>query len=107
MAILLTDGAAQRVQKLVAKDSAGVGIRVGIKRTGCSGMAYTFEIAHDIAAGDAVFEHNGAQIIVAQEYMTYLDGALLDYVREGLKEGFKFTNPKEKAACGCGESVSF
>lgn len=108
MAIILTDKAAQRIQALIAKDGHGVGLRLGIRKAGCSGMAYTFEIAEQISDNDQVFEHrNGAKVVVDASALPYLDGALLDFVREGLSERFKFHNPNEKAACGCGESVSF
>ncbi len=106
MAITLTDNAAKRVHKLISQQGA-LGLRLGLKRTGCSGMAYTFDLAQELAANDNVFEHNGATVVVSQEHLPYLDGSRLDYVREGLKEGFKFFNPKEKTSCGCGESVSF
>lgn len=108
MAIIVTDKAAQRIQALVAKEGRGVGLRLGIRKAGCSGMAYTFDIAEQIGENDRVFEHrDGAKVVVDADALPYLEGALLDFVREGLSERFKFHNPNEKAACGCGESVSF
>lgn len=107
MAITLTDKAAERVHKLLAKEGSGLGLRVGLKKMGCSGMAYTFNIAHEVTEGDAVFEHNGAKVMADSKALVFLDGSQLDYVREGLQEAFRFTNPNEKASCGCGESVSF
>ncbi len=106
MAVTLTNSAAQRVQKLLAKEG-GIGLRLGIKKAGCSGMAYTFDIAREIADSDGVFEHNGAKVVVDPHSLIYLDGAQLDFIKDGLKEVFKYTNPNEKSACGCGESVGF
>lgn len=108
MAITMTDKAAARIKKVVASDTnGGVALRVGLKKVGCSGMAYTYDIVHEINQGDQVFEHDGARLVVDPATFVYLIGSQLDYVREGLKESFKFQNPNEKAACGCGESVSF
>ena len=104
--VSLTDRAAERVQWLLTKQS-GVGLRVSLKKVGCAGMAYTFDIAQELSSTDQVFEHNGAKLIVDTATLAYLVGATLDYAREGLKETFKFTNPNEKSACGCGESVKF
>ena len=108
MAITMTDKAAARIKKVLASDAnGGVALRVGLKKVGCSGMAYTYDIVHEINAGDQVFERDGAKLVVDPATFVYLIGSQLDYVREGLKESFKFQNPNEKAACGCGESVSF
>ncbi len=108
MAITMTDTAANRIKKVLTSDGkGGVALRVGLKKVGCSGMAYTYDIAQAINEGDQVFEHNGAKLVVDASTFIYLIGSRLDYVREGLKESFKFLNPNEKAACGCGESVSF
>jgi iron-sulfur cluster assembly protein len=104
--VSLTDRAAERVQTLLAKQP-GVGLRASLKKVGCAGMAYSFDIAHELGSSDQVFEHNGAKLIVDAATLAYLAGATLDYAREGLKETFKFTNPNEKSACGCGESVKF
>ncbi len=108
MAITMTDKAVARIKKILANDtSGGVALRVGLKKVGCSGMAYTYDIVHEINEGDQVFERDGAKLVVDPSTFVYLIGSQLDYVREGLKESFKFQNPNEKAACGCGESVSF
>ncbi|MEW6354473.1 MAG: iron-sulfur cluster assembly accessory protein [Pseudomonadota bacterium] len=106
MAITLTEKAAARVQTLLAKQG-GVGLRVGLRKAGCSGMAYTFDIAPQAGADDQVFESHGAKVLVDRETLIFLDGAQLDYVRDGLNEMFRLRNPNEKAACGCGESVAF
>jgi iron-sulfur cluster assembly protein len=106
MAITLTENAARRVQKLLSKED-GIGLRVGLRKAGCSGMAYTFDIARELGADDQVFEHHGAKVVVDLRSLVFLDGAQLDFVKEGLKEVFKFQNPNEKSACGCGESVGF
>lgn len=104
--VSLTDRAAERVQTLLAKQP-GLGLRVSLRKVGCAGMAYSFDIAQELGTSDQVFEHNGAKLIVDTETLAFLSGATLDYVREGLKEAFKFSNPNEKSACGCGESVKF
>lgn len=104
--VSLTDRAAARVQSLLAKQP-GVGLRVSLRKVGCAGMAYSFDIAQELGTSDRVFEHNGAKLIVDTDTAALLSGATLDYVREGLKEAFKFSNPNEKSACGCGESVKF
>ncbi|HWQ95489.1 MAG TPA: iron-sulfur cluster assembly accessory protein [Gammaproteobacteria bacterium] len=106
MAITLTDKAAQRVQKLLAKQG-GIGLRLGLRKAGCAGQAYTFDIAQDIGEGDSVFESNGAKVVVDRASLLFLDGSQLDYAKEGMNEVFKFNNPNEKSACGCGESVNF
>ena len=102
----LTDRAAERVQTLLTKQP-GVGLRVSLRKVGCAGMAYDFDIAEKLSSSDQVFEHKGAKLVVDADTLVYLSGATLDYVREGLKETFKFSNPNEKSACGCGESVKF
>ncbi|MHB8474033.1 MAG: HesB/IscA family protein [Gammaproteobacteria bacterium] len=108
MAISLTEAAAKRINRILANDATGgIALRVGLKKVGCSGMAYTYDVAHEIKDGDQVFEQDGAKLVVDSSTFVYLIGSQLDYVREGLKESFKFQNPNEKAACGCGESVSF
>ena len=107
MTISLTDNAARQIQTQLAKRGHGVGLRVGIKKTGCSGFAYTFDYADEVKAGDQVSERNGAKLVVDAESAAFLEGAKLDFVREGLKQAFKFDNPNVEASCGCGESVSF
>jgi iron-sulfur cluster assembly protein len=106
MAVTLTDRAANHVQRYIEKRGKGVGLRLGVKTTGCSGLAYKLEFADDVKPEDQVFEANGVQVLIDPKSLAYLDGTELDYVREGLNEGFKFNNPNEKDRCGCGESFN-
>lgn len=106
MAITLTESAAQRVQHFLAQRGKGVGLRLGVKRTGCSGMAYVVDFADAIEPGELVFETQGITLVVDPQSMPYLDGTELDYGRDGLNEGFKFHNPNVRSTCGCGESFS-
>ena len=99
MAITLTEPAAERVKAFLDNRGTGVGLRLGIKTMGCSGMSYVLEFVDDINPEDEVFEDAGVKVIVDKKSLVYLDGTELDYTREGLNEGFKFNNPKEKAAC--------
>ena len=84
----------------------GIGLRVGIKTTGCSGLAYVLEFVDELAEGDETFEFNGVTIIVDGKSLVYIDGTELDFVKEGLNEGFKFNNPNQNGECGCGESFT-
>ena len=106
MAITLTDRAAQHVQNYLTKRGKGVGVRFGVRTTGCSGMAYKLEFADDSAAEDVVFESHGLKVLIDPKSLPYLDGTELDYTKEGLNEGFKFNNPNVKDECGCGESFT-
>ena len=106
MAVTLTDRAASHVQRYIEKRGKGVGLRLGVRTTGCSGLAYKLEFADEIAPEDQVFEANGVRVLIDPKSLAYLDGTELDYVREGLNEGFKFNNPNEKDRCGCGESFN-
>ena len=106
MAITLTDRAAEHVQGYLAKRGKGVGVRLGVKTTGCSGLAYKLEFADEVKPEDVTFESNGVRVLIDPKSLAYLDGTELDYVREGLNEGFKFNNPNEKDRCGCGESFN-
>ncbi|AOV18500.1 iron-sulfur cluster assembly protein IscA [Acidihalobacter aeolianus] len=106
MSITLTESAANRMRTFLDKRGKGVGVRLGVKTTGCSGMAYVMEFVDAIDEGDQVFDDHGVKIIVNAKSLVYLDGTELDYVREGLNEGFKFANPNEKNRCGCGESFN-
>ena len=106
MAVTLTDRAAQHVQRYIAKRGKGVGLRLGVKTTGCSGMAYKLEFADEILPEDQTFESNGVRVLIDPKSLAYLDGTELDFVREGLNEGFKFNNPNVKDQCGCGESFN-
>lgn len=106
MSVSLTDSAASHVKNYLEKRGKGVGVRLGVKTTGCSGMAYTIEFADQVEDEDQVFEDKGVKVIINPKSMVYLNGTELDFTREGLNEGFKFTNPNEKDRCGCGESFS-
>lgn len=106
MAITMTEVAANRVSTFLASRGKGIGLRLGVKTTGCSGMAYTMEFADELEESDTVFEDQGLKIIIDPKSLVYLDGTELDYGKEGLNEGFKFTNPNESARCGCGESFT-
>ena len=104
MAVTLTDRAAQHVQRYIEKRGKGVGLRLGVKTTGCSGLAYKLEFADEVMPEDVTFESNGVRVLIDPKSLAYLDGTELDFVREGLNEGFKFNNPNERDRCGCGES---
>lgn len=104
MSVTLTEAAAKHVQKYLARRGKGVGLRLGVKTSGCSGMAYKLEFADQVEPDDKVWESLGVKVLVDEKSLPYLDGTELDYTREGLQEGFKFHNPNEKSRCGCGES---
>ncbi|MBI4694304.1 MAG: iron-sulfur cluster assembly protein IscA [Gammaproteobacteria bacterium] len=104
MQVSLTERAAAHVQKFLSKRGKGVGLRLGVKTSGCSGMAYTLEFADDFLDEDVRFQSHGVTVIVDPKSLVYLEGTELDFVREGLNEGFKFNNPNVKNTCGCGES---
>jgi iron-sulfur cluster assembly protein len=106
MAVTLSERAAQHVTGFLAKRGRGVGIRLGVRTTGCSGMAYKLEFADETPEGDEVYESHGVKIFVDPKSLPYIDGTELDYAREGLNEGFKFNNPNVKNECGCGESFN-
>ena len=104
MAITLTENAAKHVQNFITKRGKGVGLRIGVRTSGCSGMAYKLEFADEIGSDDLQFASNGVTLLVDPKSLPYVDGMELDYTREGLNEGFKFNNPNVKNQCGCGES---
>lgn len=106
MAIKLTESAANRVKGYLAKRGKGEGLRVGVRKSGCSGFAYVIDFADEIKPGDCVFEDQGVKVIVNAQSLQYLDGSELDFQKEGLNETFKFINPNVKDECGCGESFS-
>ena len=106
MAITMTDAAAARVSSFITNRGKGIGLRLGVKTTGCSGLAYVLEFVDELAAEDQVFEQNGVKVIVDAMSLIHLDGTELDFVKEGLNEGFQFNNPNAKGECGCGESFS-
>lgn len=106
MAITLTERAATRVQSFMKSRGKGVGLRVGVKTSGCSGMAYSLEFADELDPDDLTFDSFGVTVLVDPRSLPYIDGMELDYAKEGLNEGFKFNNPNVKNSCGCGESFS-
>jgi len=106
MAITLTAAAAERVKAFIDKRGTGVGLRLAVKTTGCSGMAYVMEFADQVVADDVVFEDQGVKVLINPKSLVYLDGTELDYAKEGLNEGFRFNNPNVKDMCGCGESFN-
>ncbi|HFB64987.1 MAG TPA: iron-sulfur cluster assembly protein IscA [Aeromonadales bacterium] len=106
MSIVLTEAAAKQMQDSLAHRGKGLGIRLGITTTGCSGFAYVMEFADDLKQDDEVFEDHGVKVIVDKKSQVYLDGTEVDYVKNGLNEGFEFSNPNSKGECGCGESFS-
>ena len=107
MAITLTENAANQIRRQLARRGKGVGLRVGIKKVGCSGYTYTFDYADDVRAGDHAFDGYDAKIVVDADSLAVLDGSRLDFVKEGLKQMFKFENPNIDSTCGCGESFNF
>jgi len=105
MAITVTERAAKHIRGALEK-KGGAGLRFGVKKVGCSGLAYTFDYAKDIGANDQLFRTNDVAIVVDKADLAFVDGSTLDYVREGLNETFKVENPKATAMCGCGESFT-
>jgi len=106
MSISMTDAAARHVQKSLDKRGRGLGLRLAVKTSGCSGLAYAIEFVDEADPADLRFESHGLALMVDAKSLPFLDGTVLDFVREGLNEGFKFDNPNAKAACGCGESFA-
>jgi len=106
MAITLTEAAADRVTSFLKNRGKGIGLRLGVRTSGCSGMAYVLEFIDELDEHDQVFEEHGVKLIVDPKSMAYLDGTELDFKRDGLNEGFEFNNPNVKDACGCGESFT-
>ena len=106
MAITMTESAARHVAANLAKRGKGIGLRLGVRTSGCSGLAYKIENADEIRPEDVQYESHGVRIVVDPKSLPYLEGPELDFAREGLNEGFKFNNPNVRDACGCGESFS-
>jgi iron-sulfur cluster assembly protein len=106
MAISITQAAADRVKNFLAARGRGLGLRLGVKSTGCSGYAYVVNYADELADGDVVFETAGVKIIVDQKSLSYIDGTEVDFVKQGLNEAFRFRNPNVRGECGCGESFT-
>jgi iron-sulfur cluster assembly protein len=104
MGITITEAAAKHVQTYLANRGKGLGIRLAVRTSGCSGMAYEMEFVDELQDEDQVFEDHGVKVVIDPKSLVYLDGTEVDYAREGLNEGFKFNNPNAKSECGCGES---
>ncbi len=104
MSVSLTEAAARHVTRYLTKRGKGVGVRLGVRTTGCSGLAYQLESVDEFSGEDIVFEGHGVKVLVDPKSLAYIDGTELDFVREGLNEGFRFNNPNERDKCGCGES---
>ena len=106
MAITLTEAAAGHVRRYMEQRGKGIGLRLGVRTSGCSGMAYVLEFADELAEGDQVFEGHGVKVVIDPKSLVYLDGTELDFTKEGLNEGLEFRNPNVAGECGCGESFS-
>lgn len=106
MGVTLTESAANRVRTFLANRGKGLGLRLGVKTSGCSGLAYVLEFVDEMNEDDQLFEQHGVNVIIDSKSLVYLNGTQLDFVKEGLNEGFKFDNPNKKDECGCGESFT-
>lgn len=106
MSISLTPAAADRVRNFLHRRGHGVGLRLGVKKTGCSGFAYVVNYADEIGAADVVFEQEGVKVVVDKDSLGFIDGTEVDFVKQGLNEAFRFRNPNIKGECGCGESFT-
>ena len=106
MSISLTSAAADRVRSFLGRRGHGVGLRLSVKKTGCSGFAYVVNYADEIGAEDIVFEDQGVKVIVDRASLGFIDGTEVDFVKQGLNEAFRFRNPNVKGECGCGESFT-
>ena len=102
--ITITENAAKHINSYLTKRGKGLGVRLGVKTSGCSGMAYNLEFVDEVNEEDLIFEEHGARVYIDPKSLVYLDGTQVDYTKEGLQEGFKFENPNVKDSCGCGES---
>ncbi|MDX1515671.1 MAG: iron-sulfur cluster assembly accessory protein [Woeseiaceae bacterium] len=106
MAISLTDSAATRVRNYLDARGSGVGLRLGVTRTGCSGYSYVINYADEVGSADVVFEDKGVKVVVDQDALALIDGTEVDFVKNGLNEAFSFRNPNVTGECGCGESFN-
>ena len=102
--ITITENAAKHINSYLTKRGKGLGVRLGVKTSGCSGMAYNLEFVDEVNEDDLIFEEHGARVYIDPKSLVYLDGTQVDYTKEGLQAGFKFENPNVKDSCGCGES---
>ena len=106
MSIFLTPAAADRVSSFLKTRGQGIGLRLGVRKTGCSGFAYVINYADETTPADIVFEDQGVKVFVDRDSLPYIDGTEVDFVKQGLNEAFKFRNPNTKGECGCGESFN-
>jgi iron-sulfur cluster assembly protein len=106
MAITLTENAAKQIRKQLAKRGRGLALRVGVKKSGCSGFSYTFDYADELRADDHMFESHDANVVVDASSLPFIDGSRIDFVKEGLNDSFRFDNPNIDSTCGCGESFN-
>ena len=106
MTMTLTEKAALQIQRQLEKRGKGIALRIGVKKVGCTGLAHTFDLIDEVGPNDQSFESHGARIVVDAESLEYLDGSRIDFVTDGLKQSFKFDNPKVESQCGCGESFN-
>ena len=106
MAITLTENAAKQIREQLAKQGKGLGLRIGVKKVGCSGFAYTFDYADELREGDEIFASHDASLVVNAQSLAFLDGSRVDFIREGLNASFRLDNPNVDNTCGCGESFS-
>jgi iron-sulfur cluster assembly protein len=106
MAISLTEPAAERVRNYLADRGTGIGLRIGVKKTGCNGFAYVINYAEQVDDDDVIFEERGVKVVVDRESLELIDGTEVDFIKEGLNEAFRFRNPNITGECGCGESFS-
>jgi iron-sulfur cluster assembly protein len=106
MAVSLTESAARQIKKQLEKRGKGVGLKLGVRKSGCSGYAYTLDYSDEVVSDDAVFEDFGVKVIVQKNDLAFIDGIQLDYRREGINEAFQFNNPNVTGSCGCGESFT-
>lgn len=104
MGVQLTEAAVQHIERHLEKRGKGLGIRLGVKTTGCSGMSYVLEFVDAESEEDICYEEQGVRVYIDPKSHVYLDGTQLDFAKEGLNEGFQFSNPNAKSECGCGES---
>lgn len=106
MTVTLTERAARQIAKQLEKRGKGVGLRLSVKKAGCSGFAYVIDYVDELSERDRIFEAHGIKVVVDSADLDYLDGVEIDFAREGINEAFRFTNPKAVATCGCGESFT-
>jgi iron-sulfur cluster assembly protein len=106
MSVTLTENAARQISKQLEKRGKGLGLRLGVKKAGCSGFAYTIDYADELAQDDQIFEQHGVKVVVKTGELAYLDGVEIDFAREGINAAFRFNNPRAKGTCGCGESFT-